>query len=364
MTRRVFGRARWIAVTGVMAAAVASTTGVGTAAADERSTDPIIFSNALLAEPVSANGSKIVSASIDGRSLTLQVYSAAMDKDIPVTVQRPKDASVPRPVLYLLNGAGGGTDSATWLEKTDVGDFLAEQDVNMVMPAGGRFAYYTDWKRDDPVLGRNKWRTFLLDELPPLVDAALGTDGVQAIAANSMTATAVLQLAIARPGFYSAVAGYSGCAQTSDPVGRAFVELVTETWGGGDVRNMYGEPDDPAWADNDPVVNAEGLRGSTLYISSGSGTPGPYDQFDDSATFEPTTENIVKQVAVANQIVLGGPIESAVNWCTHNLKNRLDELRIPATFDFDPVGTHSWSYWQDAFYRSWPTLASGLGAGE
>ena len=54
-------------------------------------------------------------------------------------------------------------------------------------------------------------------------------------------------------------------------------------------------------------------------------------------------------------------IEAAVHWCTTNLQNRLNELDIPATFDLRPRGTHSWGYWQDAFYQSWPLLADALG---
>ncbi len=56
-----------------------------------------------------------------------------------------------------------------------------------------------------------------------------------------------------------------------------------------------------------------------------------------------------------------GVIEAAVHWCTTNLQARLNELDIPATFDLQPAGTHSWGYWQDAFHRSWPLLAEGLG---
>lgn len=63
----------------------------------------------------------------------------------------------------------------------------------------------------------------------------------------------------------------------------------------------------------------------------------------------------------ANQLVLGGLIEAAVNWCTHNLRDRLHQLGIPATFDFQPTGTHSWGYWQQAMKDSWPVLADGLG---
>lgn len=330
--------------------------GVGDAVADD--SDPIIASNTLLADPVAPDGSKIVSGEIDGRNLTLQIFSVAMDTNITVKVQRPKDASQPRPALYLVNGAGGGTDLATWWHNTDVGDFLATKDVNIIMPVGGAWAYYTDWKREDPVLGLNKWHTFFLEELPPLVDAALGTNGLNAIAANSMTATAVLQMAEMKPGLYKSVAGYSGCAQISDPIGKQFVKLVVETWGGGDTRNMYGPDDDPAWVENDPVVNAERLRGTQLFISTGSGLPGMHDTMNSPFTLDKNP------LGLANQLVVGGVIEVATNWCTHNLQDRLDELQIPATFEFAPEGTHSWGYWQDAFYRSWPILASGLGLPE
>lgn len=357
------GRVKSIVVSGAIATMVAAAAGSGIAFAQEQPpNDPIVATQSLLADPVSPDDSRIVSSEIDGQHLTLQVYSAAMDKNIPVRVQRPRDASQARPVLYLVNGAGGGTDAATWWANTDVGDFLETQDVNVVMPIGGAFSYYTDWKREDPNLGLNKWQTFFLEELPPLIDAALGTNGIQAIAANSMTATAVLQYAIAKPGFYSAAAGYSGCAQTSDPIGREFVKLVVETWGGGDVRNMWGEDDDPAWVENDPVVNAEGLRGTKLFISDATGLPGPHETLGNEFTVvEPDASVEDQALALANQVVVGGVIEAAVHWCTTNLQNRLNELDIPATFDLQPRGTHSWGYWQDAFHQSWPLLADALG---
>ncbi|SLJ15399.1 putative esterase [Mycobacteroides abscessus subsp. abscessus] len=87
----------------------------------------------------------------------------------------------------------------------------------------------------------------------------------------------MLALPIAKPGLYKAAAAYSGCAQTSDPVGSEFVKLTVETWGGGDTENMWGPQGSEEWVKNDPYVNAEGLRGLELYISTGNGIPGPYD---------------------------------------------------------------------------------------
>lgn len=291
---------------------------------------------------------------VDDRTVQLRVHSASMDTDIMVNVQRPADRSVPRPTLYLLNGGGGGQDSATWQKNTDVLRFLADKDVNVVQPIGGRWSYYTDWRARDPKLGVYKWKTFLTEELPPLIDAEFGTTGVNAIAGLSTSGTSVLQLPIAKPGLYRAVAAYSGCAQISDPIGQQFVKMAVESWGGGDTDNMYGPPGDPMWAANDPYVNAEGLRGLKLFISTGTGIPGMFDVYNGTH-MQPGPRGF------ANQLVLGGLIEAAVNWCTHNLRDRLHQLGIPATFDFQPTGTHSWGYWQQAMKDSWPVLADGLG---
>ncbi|MEU8898598.1 alpha/beta hydrolase family protein [Nocardia sp. NPDC048505] len=293
----------------------------------------------------------------DDRTVQVRVYSAAMRQDIMVDVLRPADRSTPAPALYLLNGGGGGQDSATWQKNTDALGFLAGKHVNVVQPVGGKWSYYTDWRAPDPKLGLYKWKTFLTEELPPLIDAEFGTTGVNGIAGLSTSGTAVLQLPIAAPGLYRAVAAYSGCAQTSDPIGREFIKLAVESWGGGDTANMYGPPEDPMWAANDPYLHAEQLRGLELYVSTGTGVPGMYDVYNGSH-MQPGPRGFV------NQLVLGGVIEAAVNWCTHNLRIKLDQLGIPATYDFQPTGTHSWGYWQQALKDSWPVLARGLGVAE
>ncbi|MGV9823003.1 alpha/beta hydrolase [Nocardia xishanensis] len=323
--------------------------------ASSATADPIIDSKALLADPTSSDGSKIVKAEVkDSRNIRLHVYSAAMDENVVIDVQRPADASVPQPTLYLLNGAGGGEDDASWVARSEALEFLKDKNVNVIQPIGGKWSYYTDWIKDDPTLGRNKWTTFFTEELPPLVDGALGTNGVNAIAGLSTSGTTVLALPIAKPGLYKAAAAYSGCAQTSDPVGSEFVKLTVETWGGGDTENMWGPLGSEQWVKNDPYVNAEGLRGLELYISTGTGLPGQYDTLNGEYA-------LPGAYGLANQILIGGVIEAGTNYCTHNLQNRLHELGIPATFNFRPDGTHSWGYWNDEFPRSWPVLAKGLG---
>jgi len=233
-------------------------------------------------------------------------------------------------------------------------NFFRDKNVNVVTPLEGAFSYYTDWQKDDPKLGRQKWQTFLLEELPPVIDKEFGTNKVQSVAAISMTATSVLNYAIAKPGFYKSVGSYSGCAETSTWAGQNAIQVVTGGRGGADITNMWGPLDGPGWVQNDPVVNAEKLRGTELYISTGSGLPGPHETLDG-----PGIDG--RPFAVANQAIVGGVIEAATNYCTHNLAYRLADLKIPATFDFKPTGTHSWGYWKDDLHNSWPMIARSMG---
>ncbi|SNV22834.1 antigen 85 protein [Rhodococcus rhodochrous] len=337
----------------LLTAALVTVPFVGVATAD-----PLADEDFRIPAVTSPNGSKITAVKpYAEREVLVTVYSASMDKEVTLDVWRPADTSEPRSTLYLLNGAGGGEDSATWRYRTDARDFFADKNINVVSPIGGRWSYYADWKNEDPELGVNKWTTFLTEEIPPLIDEVLDTNGVNAIAGLSSSGTSVLQMPIAAPGLYRGVAAYSGCAQTSDPIGQQFVKLTVETWGGGDTTNMWGPSDDPAWVENDPYVNAEGLRGLDLYISNGNGLPGPYDTLNG-----PGIDGNVE--VLANQVVVGGVIEAATNYCTHNLKNRLDDLGIPATYNFRDSGSHSWAYWQDDLKDSWPVLSKALESDE
>lgn len=306
------------------------------------------------AAPVRAGVPAVVESleHINGNLWNFRVYSPSMNRAIPLLIIRPADTSVPRPTLYMLNGSGGGKDGSNWLNQTDALEFFADKNVNVVVPLDGESSYYTDWIEDDPRMGRHKWATFLTRELPPVIDAALGTNGVNAISGMSMSATSVLNLAIQAPDLYKGVAAYSGCAQTSDPLGQAFVRTAVELRGGGDPTNMWGPYDGPGWRANDPYLHAEKLRGLSLYISTGSGRPGPY---------ETALAEAAQTSELMDQTLVGGIIEVATNVCTRHLADRLDELDIPATITFRGVGTHSWGYLQDELHASWPQLAASLG---
>lgn len=284
-----------------------------------------------------------------GRQEHLDVYSAAMNRTVRVDVLRAADPDSPAPTFYLLNGANGGTDG-NWLDRTDIAEFFREKQVNVVIPFGGAGSYFTDWRADDPVLGRQRWGTFLTEELPPLVDAAFGGNGANAVAGVSMAGTSVFQLALSAPGLYRAIGSYSGCVRTSDPAGQAMVRAVV-TQQRGTVVNMWGPPGDPAWRENDPYLQVDRLRGLAIYVSSGTGRPGRHDTLAGARGDVPN---------LLYQFLFGAPLEAVTDLCTRQLRDRLQQAGIPATVDLRPDGTHSWGYWQDDLHRSWPMFEAAL----
>ncbi|OZF35826.1 esterase [Rhodococcus sp. 14-2483-1-1] len=289
---------------------------------------------------------------IGERRDAVHVHSAAMDRDVVVDIFRAETPGAP--TLYLLNGAAGGDGGSSWFDQTDIAGFFGDKNVNVVVPRGGAASYYTDWLHDDPVLGRNKWSTFLGVELPPLMNALLDSNGVNSVAGISMAGTSVLQLAIAHPSVYRSVASYSGCARTSDPVGEMYVRSVVEARGGGSTANMWGPAGSADWIANDPYVNAEGLRGVAVYISSGTGAPGAFDV--------PGGPGIGSDYGkLAQQLAVGAVIEATTDSCSHQMQQRLQELNIPATYNFRPNGTHSWAYWQQDLHDSWSVIAPSMG---
>src|SRR5699024_408961 len=130
------------------------------------------------------------------RNLILDVYSGSMGRTIPLHIMLPQDPDVTSPVLYLLNGAGGGEDSANWSARTDIQQYFQDDNVYVVTPLEGMFSYYTDWQQPVPELhGENKWTTFLTQELPSIMNKAFDTNGKNGIIGMSMSGSSVLSLA-------------------------------------------------------------------------------------------------------------------------------------------------------------------------
>ena len=295
----------------------------------------------------------------DGRVEKLLAHSPSMDRDIPLAVIKANDAN--RPTIYLLNGAGSAEQDSDWLSLSDAVDFYHEKNVNVVVAQAGAFSYFTDWEQEPNgkyLQGPQKWETFLTKELPGPIEQRLSASDKRAVAGMSMSATSSLLFAEHNPGFYDAVGSFAGCAATSSQIPYEFLRLTVNR-GGGPPEQMWGPMGSDYNRHNDALLNSHKLKGTTLYVSSASGLAGKTDMpsYYTAQGMNPAAAF----VGSAQLQVEGGIIEAAVNSCTHNLKAKLDQQGIPATFNFRNTGTHSWPGWREDIEKSWPVIASALG---
>ncbi len=284
---------------------------------------------------------------VSDRLVRLEVHSPSMARDIPVMVMLPAHDDGPHGVYYLLDGNSGQTASNNWLDPSKGGAaaFFADKDVYAVFPVGGTGTLYTDWQQEHPKFGTVKWETFLTEELPPVIDARFDTNGNNAIGGISSGAEGALMLAERNPGLYQAVAGYSGCYSTRGPLGRELTSLVVID-GGATTDMMWGPYGGPDWQAHDIFAHADGLRGTTVYLSSGNGLPGPHETLD------------VPQLE--RRIVIGGLLEAGSNLCTDQLVPVLQAAGVDVVRSAQPVGEHDWPYWRDELARSWPVISARL----
>lgn len=293
------------------------------------------------------------------------VYSPSMDRKIPVVTIKADQSAGPRPTLYLLNGAGGGEQSANWIAQTDAVDFYLEKNINVVIPMRGAFSYYTDWNETPAnskyLKGPQKWETFLINELPGPIEKHLGANGKRGIAGMSMSATSSLLLAAHNPGLYDAAGSFSGCAETNSPMGRAAVGLTVNR-ADAHPDQIWGPMGSKRALENDALLQAEFLRGTALYVSNATGLIG------ERETLQGLREQGIPEQALsanqANLAIAGGGIEAVTNACTHRLVAKLNHLGIPVDHHRPATGTHTWSYWQDDLRTSWPTFARAFGIAE
>jgi diacylglycerol O-acyltransferase/trehalose O-mycolyltransferase len=252
-------------------------------------------------------------------------------------------------VLYLLDGVDGDPVSG-WLTKGRAAEFFADKPVDVVVTAGGTGSMYSDWLRQDPTLGLNRWETFLADELPPLAEAYLHSDGRRAIAGVSMGAQAAMMLAQRKPGRFRAAAGMSGCYSTADPLGHA-ITTITVGSRGGDVENLWGPVTSPEWVAHDTLLGAESLRGTAIYLSAMTGAPADLIGIA-------MAPNIADALGGAGG---GAALEAGARACTERFAARLGDLAIPATAEYAPLGMHAWPDFEMQLPKAWKVLAPALG---
>ncbi len=146
------------------------------------------------------------------------VRSNAMNRTVPVCIVSAGGGG-PKPTLYLLDG----------LRAPEQQQRLADQHQRRPLDGGQGHQRRDPVRRRrqllhrlavgrPPALGVQKWETFLTRELPGYMAARHGSDNRRnGIAGLSMSGTSALNLASRHPGFYKAVASYSGYPTVTMP---------------------------------------------------------------------------------------------------------------------------------------------------
>jgi len=194
---------------------------------------------------------------------TINVYSAAMHKNIRCVVIKPKNYyTYPNyyPVVYLLHGWSG--NYAQWIKLApQLKNAVEEFPMLIVCPDAG----YDSWYFDSPVDTSVKYETFVAKELTLYVDQKYKTmadRSKRAITGLSMGGHGALYLAIKHPDIFGAAGSMSGGLD---------LRPFPDKWG---ISKDLGEETDHAenWAQNSVVNLVEKLKNDQVWIQFDCGT--------------------------------------------------------------------------------------------
>lgn len=312
----------------------------------------LVIFGGLLALPgtASAEGSRLRTGEVDGlpfKVLLPTEYDAEPTKRYPV--------------LYLVHpgGAGGDAYRNHWLERTDLAEFTAGEDVIVVLPDNDWLSFYVD-ARDGSCRGDTQFMKGLL----PHIDSHFRTvaDGRhRAIAGVAPGGFSAVHLAAWYPDTFAAVGTFSGepdvlfgydrlggVAYT--PIERAAVQSC-----GGDITGpgLYGylPADEVWWRNSNPPDLAANLRtAALLYLSVGNGQPCDAHDVVDLAEADEGTGTHAFQLT-----------EPIVEQGTKGLRTALDREGVAYESNMDRCGIHTWRYWQRDLHDFWPKMTTAFG---
>lgn len=265
-----------------------------------------------------------------------EVWSPSMNRSIKVQVQPARQAGG-NAGLYLLDGLRARDDWNAWTHDAQAQRIFLMDNITLVMPVGGQVSFYSDWER--PInLGGNlleyKYETFLTKELPGYLQREFGVSpNNNAIAGLSMGGSAAATLAANHPNQFKQVSVFSGYMNPTAPGMYSMIPLAMFDQCKCDPFAMWGLPGSPAWGKNDPLLNADKLRDTPMYITAGSAIPGQYDQPSSLQAVFNTFNGII--------------LEGLSRGSTLAFQNTINAQSNKATFNYRPTGIHGWGYWND-----------------
>src|SRR5882757_3747150 len=250
--------------------------------------------------------------------------------------------------VYLLDGMLARDDYNGWDAHLPVFEWFDQSGLSLVMPTGGMASFYSNWYR--PAVGNGgvwtyKWETFLTQELPQWLAANKGVSpSGNAVVGASKSGSAALILAANHPENFSYAASMSGFLNLSAGQWPTLVGAAQMGAGGFRSDAMWGPPTDPAWAQNDPTLNAAKLvaNNTRIWVYTGNGGDSDLAGTKLDATLLESATRLSNKVFQARYRLKGG----------HN-----------GVFNFPDNGTHTWQYWGAQLQAMKPDLQRVLGGG-
>ena len=196
--------------------------------------------------------------------------------------------------------------------------------------------------------GRQRWPLSETQELPAYLAANknVPTTG-NAVVGFSMGGSSALVLAAFHPQQFIYAGSLSGFLNLSAPSQQGQVGIAMMWNGGFNPDAMWGPPGDPAWARNDPTVQAGRLaaNGTRLWIYCGNGTPTDPNLASPNAPIGGL--GFLEGFAIdSNKTFANAYVAAGGNNATFNV----------------PDGIHSWGYWGQQLKQMKPDMQRTLGA--
>lgn len=274
------------------------------------------------------------------------IASPAMKRNVSVEVMLAPEPGQAAPILYLLDGIDAPYRSG-WIGIGGAQEVLGDQNVHVVIPTEAPGSWYSDWLHEDPALGVNKWETFITEELDPLLQRELNSNGKRGIGGLSMGAAGAVHLANSNPELFDAVFGISGCYSPVSPMGRQIVNIVTGSRGG-NVENMWGPFGSDEWKNHDVVADPEGLRDQAVYLSAANGTINEedYARYEGNPFFD---------------MAAGTFLERGVLSCTEELDRAMTARGMGHHHvDYKGEGVHNWANFNAQLAPAWEHIRPAL----
>lgn len=253
---------------------------------------------AVYAQRVPPVGEIELKSALLGRTISYRIL-------YPASYQYPENRERRYPVVYLLHGVAG--ESANWLERTGVAQYVMHYDLLIVMVEGAN-----GWYTDSATKPADNYESYILRELIPDVEKRFRVSAQRegrAIAGLSMGGYGAIKFGLKHPEMFALAASMSGA-------------FGAASWTEKELK--------------DPGV----LRDSVLQTFGPAGSP----TRAANDVFKLAREVPAKQISFLPFFYIDCGTEDFYFTASRELATLFVELKIPHEYRELP-GNHSWPYW-------------------